>query len=325
MAYFAGVDLGATNVRAAVADGSGAVLGVARRPTPQGPDGDAITETVLDLVREACRSASVHPTTLRAAGVGSIGPLNLAAGAVEDPANLPDAIDRIPLVDPIADLIDSDRVYLHNDATAGVMGERFFSHQHPDDMVYLTVSTGIGAGVAVDGHVLSGWDGNVGEVGHLVVDPEGRQRCGCGHRGHWEAYCSGDNIPGYARSLADRWDVVDTAVPLDDPAFDAADLFSHAPADSFAARVVDRLTHWNAVGVTNLVHAYAPMVVYVGGAVALNNESLVVDPIRERVPEMVMTNVPDIQVTTLGDDVVLRGAIASALTGGTGDRSRLGR
>jgi glucokinase len=77
------------------------------------------------------------------------------------------------------------------------------------------------------------------------------------------------------------------------------------------------------MGVANVIHAYAPIVVYIGGAVALKNPDLVVEPIRERVEEMVMINVPDIQLTSLGDEVVVKGAVASAMTGGTGDRARL--
>jgi len=147
--------------------------------------------------------------------------------------------------------------------------------------------------------------------------------CGCGMDGHWEAYCSGENIPRYARLLAEDDPGVDTSLPVDDPGFSAADVFEHADDDAFAAHVVDQLAHWNAIGVTNLVHSFAPLVVFVGGAVALHNEKRVLDPIRERVDDMVMTNVPDIQLTTLGDDVVVKGALASAMTQGTGDRKHL--
>ncbi|WP_135827785.1 ROK family protein [Halorussus halobius] len=322
MAYYAGVDLGATNVRAAVADDEGDVVSVHRRDTPGGPTGIAVTEAVLECLRRACATAEVAPDRLRAVGIGSIGPLDLAAGAVENPANLPDAVDRIPLTGPVGELVDSDRVYLHNDTVAGVIGQRFYSDRNPDDMVYLTISSGIGAGVCVDGQVLSGWDGNAGEVGHMVVDPQGRRTCGCGRDGHWEAYCSGENVPEYARLLAEDVADSDTDLPLDSPAFSAVDVFEAAGDDAFADHVVDQLAHWNALGVANVAQAYAPLVVYVGGAVALNNEALVVDPIRERIDELVFNNVPDVQLTTLGDDVVLKGAIASALTGGTGDRNR---
>ncbi|WP_132057277.1 ROK family protein [Halorussus amylolyticus] len=323
MAYYAGVDLGATNVRAAVADEDGAIVSVHRADTPNGPTGIAVTEAVLDCVRSACEAAGVPPSEIRAAGIGSIGPLDLADGAIDGPANLPDTIERIPLTGPVGQLIDSDRVYLHNDTVAGVIGERFYSDRNPDDMVYLTISSGIGAGVCVDGDVLAGWDGNAGEIGHMVVDPRGRRTCGCGRDGHWEAYCSGNNIPRYAQLLAEDDPGIDTALPLDDPDFSAVDVFEYAGADDFADHVVEQVAHWNALGVTNIIQAYAPLVVYVGGAVALNNESLVVDPIRERLDELVFNNVPDVQLTTLGDDVVLKGAIASALTGGTGDRTRV--
>jgi glucokinase len=74
--------------------------------------------------------------------------------------------------------------------------------------------------------------------------------------------------------------------------------------------------------VANIVHAYAPLVIYVGGAVALNNPDRTLDPIRDRMADMVMSNVPEIRLTTLGDDVVVKGALASAMTGGTGDASR---
>ncbi|UPV98785.1 ROK family protein [Halorussus gelatinilyticus] len=322
MAYYAGVDLGATNVRAAVADDEGDVVSVHRADTPNGPTGIAVTEAVLECLREASAAADIAPSDVRAAGIGSIGPLDLAEGAVENPANLPDTIDRIPLTGPVGQLIESESVYLHNDTVAGVIGERFYSDRNPDDMAYLTISSGIGAGVCVDGQVLSGWDGNAGEVGHMVVDPQGRRTCGCGREGHWEAYCSGNNIPKYAKLLAEDAGSLDTDLPLADPDFSAVDVFEAAGDDEFADHVVEQVAHWNALGVTNIAQAYAPLVIYVGGAVALQNESLVVDPIRERVDDLVFNNVPDVQLTNLGDDVVLKGAIASAMTGGTGDRSR---
>ena len=316
MAY-AGVDLGATNVRAVVADDDGTVRGQDRRPTPD-DSGIAVTEAVLGAVRSACGTAAVDPGAVRAVGVGSIGPLDLAGGAVENPANLP-PVDRIPLVGPLENLVDGP-VYLHNDTNAGVIGERFHADRNPDDMVYLTISSGIGAGVCVDGHVLSGWDGNAGEVGHVTVDHEGAMTCGCGMDGHWEAYCSGNNIPRYARHLHAALDV-GTDLPLD--GLDAADVFDAAGRDPLADIVIERVARWNALGLAAVVHAYAPLVVYVGGAVALNNPDLVVEPVRERLGDLVMSNIPDLQLTTLGDDVVVRGALASAMTEGTGDRRRL--
>lgn len=319
MAY-AGVDLGATNVRAVVADDEGQVVGTDRRPTPSGPTGIAVTEAVLASLRGACEDAAVGPEMVHAAGVGSIGPLDLAEGSVDGPANLPPSVETIPLTGPIGELVDGP-VYLHNDTVAGVIGERFYAERSPDDMVYLTISSGIGAGVCVDGNVLTGWDGNAGEVGHITVDPAGAMTCGCGRPGHWEAYCSGNNLPRYAEHLHEVEELA-TDLPVGEPEFEAADVFAAAGEDALADRGIERLADWNAQGITTIVQAYAPLVIYVGGAVALENPELVLNPVRERLGDVVFSNVPELMLTTLGDDVVVRGALASAMTGGTGDRAR---
>jgi glucokinase len=319
MAYYLGVDLGASNVRAAVGDEEASLLTQARTATPR-TSGIDVTEAVLSVAREACADAGVDPRDVVAGAVGSIGPLDLAEGLVDGPANLPDHVGQVPLVGPLSTLVDGE-VHLHNDTVAGVIGERFFAERNPDDMVYLTISSGVGAGVAVDGRVIAGWDGNAGEVGHMVVDPAGRMVCGCGRAGHWEAYCSGENIPAYARELHDG---EPTSLPMDGD-LTAADVYGHADDDAFAARVVERVGEWNALGVANVAVAYAPLVVHVGGAVALNNPDRVLGPVRDALDDLTFVNVPEVRLATLGDDVVVKGALASAVTGGTGDRSRLAR
>jgi glucokinase len=315
MPTYLGVDLGATTIRAVVGDRAGRVAGVDRRPTPRGPTGVAITGAILDAVREACADAGVAPEDVGAAGIGAVGPLDRDAGATVDPANLP-GVDSVPLVDPLGTLLSTDRIHLHNDATAGAIGERFFGDGE-DHLVYLTLSTGVGAGAVVDGHVLVGWKGNAAEVGHVTLSPDGRP-CGCGGTGHWEAYCGGANVPDYARDLHD-----DEATRLDvgDPDLDAAAVFdADAAGDDFATRVVDRIGRWNGLGVATVVHAYAPETVAVGGGVARNNPERVLRPIREELPAHVQAaTTPEIRLTDLDGDAVVEGALASAITGGTGD------
>jgi glucokinase len=320
MSAYAGVDLGATNIRAVIADADGTLLGSADHRTPRGPTGAAVTDELLDTLREASERGGVRPQEIESIGVGSIGPLDLASGVIENPSNLPAGIGVIPLRGPIANLADLNEanVYLHNDTNAGCIGERFYADRNPDDMAYLTISSGIGAGVCVDGNVLGGWDGNAGEVGHMTVDPDGKRTCGCGKDGHWEAYCSGNNIPEYAKDLYEN-EPVETVLEVESD-LTAAAVFGAVGEDDFAERVVKRVAAWNTMGIANTVHAFAPLVIYVGGAVALNNPELTLEPIRQRLDDLVFINVPEIELTTLGDDAVVRGALASALTGGTGDR-----
>ncbi|MFB6353858.1 MAG: ROK family protein [Halobacteriales archaeon] len=313
-----GVDLGATNLRAAVAVGRDGPDGVERRPTPQGDDGEAVAASVTDALADASAMAGLDPGELTAVGVGTIGPLDRDAGAVVEPPNLA-GVERMPLRDELATFVGRDRVYVENDAVAGLVGERSARAHPPADLVYLTLSTGIGAGVAVDGHVLRGRRGNAAEVGHLVVDPAGRRTCGCGRPGHWEAYCAGAAIPGLARDLASGGSR-GTDLDLDDPALSAADVLGAAGDDPLADRVVERVRGYNAIGLANVVHAYAPDRIAVGGAVALENRSLLVDPMAGAVAEHAILDVPAIEPAVHGHDAVLRGALALARSGGIDSR-----
>jgi glucokinase len=310
MARYLGFDVGATNTRAAVAAGDGTVLGRHDRPTPDGPDGGAIAAGVREVGRAACRAAGVDPGDVERAAVATVAEIDRDRGGVVDPANFPAGVDFLPLVEALSELAADVR--LLNDATAGAIGERTYGDLPTDDLVYLTMSTGIGAGVVADGRVLEGHRGNAAEVGHLTLDPEGGLSCGCGGEGHWEAYCSGDNIPRYARALAAEG--VDTDLTLEE--LDAAAVFAAAGEDPLAERVVDRLAAWNTQGVAALVHAYDPEVVAVGGAVALENPRLVVDPIRRRLPEFLhLGPAPDVRLASVGADAGLYGAVRRAVAG----------
>jgi glucokinase len=138
--------------------------------------------------------------------------------------------------------------------------------------------------------------------------------CGCGAPGHWEAYCSGENIPRYARHLHEREGY---ATGLDLDTATAADVFA-ATDDELARTVLDRVADWNTLGVGNVVDAFAPREIVVGGSVALNNPDRVLGPVRERVGDHVSVAVPEIRTTDLGASVVVRGALASVTPGSTG-------
>lgn len=314
---YAGVDLGATNIKAVVGDDRGRVRSRTRRRTPRGPDGDAVTDAMIAALTAALDDAGVEPTDIVRCGVGSIGPLDKATGELGRSANLSEEIDSVALAGPLEEFLETE-VLVFNDANAGIIGERFYADRTPDDMVYLTISSGIGAGVAVDGRVLSGWDGNAAEVGHYTVETGGLA-CGCGVGGHWEAYCSGTNIPRHARYVH-QTEGIETDLPLD--SIDAKAVFDAAGTDPLADRTIERIQQYNAVGVADLINSYAPLVVYVGGAVARNNPERIVEPLREQVPDLVMANVPEIRLTALGDEVVVRGALAAAISAPGTERSQ---
>jgi glucokinase len=314
--HYVGVDLGATNLRAAVGDEHGTVNGSARTQTPDGTQPrKTVSDAICDVVKDACQDAGVDPTTVAAASVAAMGRLDFETGTVSVSANFSGDVGPLHLRDPLCALLDTDTVYLSSDTLAGAIGEHEHAHPDVDNLVYLTISSGIGAGVIADG-ALVGWNGNAGEVGHTTIDHDGFMTCGCGHPGHWEAYCSGENIPRFARALHHR-ENIDTELPLDaDDEFTAKEVFKRADSDPLADRVIEQVATLNTIGVANLVHSYAPQVVVIGGAVALNNPALVVDPIRERLPDAVVTDVPNVTNSRLGEKAVLQGALTVAINGG---------
>lgn len=304
-----GIDLGATNYRVAVASGVD-ILDRVQYQTPAAHTGREVTEALVDAVDEVLAGAGLDREAVAGVGVGSIGPLDTESGVVIDPPNLSPSIEGIPLAGPLGDAMGAP-VRVENDAIAALLAERAQMDDPPPNMAYVTFSTGVGAGVAVDGHVLRGWGGNAAEVGHFVLEPDDGRPCGCGRDGHWEAYAGGNNLPDYARSLRDAFEG-DTELALGEDSFAAEDVFAMAGEDVLADILIHRLGRWNAQGLATLVHAYAPELISIGGAVALENPALVIEPIRDRLPPLVTTRVPELRATPLGHDAVLEGGLELA-------------
>ena len=308
MSYYLGLDVGASNLRCALATDEYERVAQTERRTPQGPTVERFTQVIRATVTDTLAAAGVAPAAVDGAGIASIGPLDVTAGLIRGPANVDSALGDIPICETVSSVVSEEPVRLCNDAIAGAIAE-FHGGDSVENLAYLTLSSGIGAGAVVDGHVLHGADGNAAEVGHLTLDREATRTCGCGGRGHWEAYAGGENIPGYAADLAD-------AEGLDDSLLaggcTSAELFEAYGDDPLATETVERIGDWNAQGTATLVNAFAPRRVAVGGAVALNNEALVLDPIRERIGRYLMRSAPEMQLTRFGSDVVLRGALLLA-------------
>lgn len=308
---YVGVDLGATHVRAAVGDGAGSIAARTRAATPEATTGDAITGAVLDVVREACEQADIPPAAIDGAAIGTMGRLDVDAGTVSVPSNLDDDVGAISLVDPLAALLDTDAVVLRSDTQAAAVGEHVRVYPDVENLVYLTISSGIGAGVVAGGRLLSGRNNNAGEVGHQTIDCEGFMTCGCGREGHWEAYCAGENIPRFGRALYEV-EQLETSLPIESDELDAETVFGHAGSDAFTDRLIERIVELNVAGVANVVHAYDPEVLVFGGAVAVENPDRVVAPIRERLPPALVVDAPEITVTELGDSAGLVGTLVIA-------------
>ncbi|MHA1709497.1 MAG: ROK family protein [Candidatus Baldrarchaeia archaeon] len=312
-----GIDIGATWVRVAIGSEDGELLGRVVEKTSKFPGTD-IVRWLADTISALMQKVSVKK--ISGIGIGSIGPLDIRRGMILTPVNAP--LRNVNLVSPLRKKF-SVPVYLVNDATAGVIGEKMYGRgEKYENIVYVTLSTGIGGGVYVDGNLLIGKDGNAAEIGHMVIDMEGKLVCGCGKRGHWEAYCSGKNIPNFARYLISRSDeeLVKRSLLTKETGGDFSKLTAEMifrladKGDELARNIVNEVGRLNAIGFSVLVNMYDPELITIGGAVALKNpKHLVLNPIIENIGEYAINRIPRIEITTLREDVVLLGALGLAM------------
>ncbi|MCW3990494.1 MAG: ROK family protein [Candidatus Bathyarchaeota archaeon] len=306
---FLAVDIGATNIRVASGDHSGLWSRLSEGTDREnGPLG--VSAQIVRMAHE------LGMDSVESVGVGSIGPIDIASGSIVDTPNLP--FKDIPVTEPLRAEFHAP-VSLLNDCAAAVLGERHFgAGRGLENLAYVTLSTGLGGGAIVDGHLLIGKDGNAVEVGHITIDPGSPLICGCGSPGHWEAHSSGSNIPNFVRhSLldGDGGSLLYELAGGDLEALNAEILFSAAEAgDATALRVVEELGRVNAVGFANVVNAYDPELITIGGSIALNNPELILEPILENIDRHLINRMPRIMITPLGEDVVLYGALSRAMS-----------
>ena len=316
--YIIGVDLGGTWVRAALSDEKGKIMEKVQERVDVSSE-KAVSNQIVKIVRILCNRRGVDINSLEGIGIASAGPLDIKEGALINPTNLP--FDYVPLTRPINEQLDVP-TFLINDCAAAVLGESIFgAGKGLDNLVYITIGTGIGGGAIVDGHLLLGKDGNAVEIGHITIDYEGRLECGCGKRGHWEAYCSGRNIPNYVRM---RLEEVDEELKRQSLLFkkikgelsqlSPQDLFEAAKrGDKLSLQLVEEIGVLNAIGFANVINAYDPSLITVGGTVALKNEELILPPIRKYVKNYAVNRLPKIIITPLGENIGIYGGISIVL------------
>src|SRR4051794_24609397 len=293
-----GLDIGGTKIAAGVVSADGSVRGFVSAPTEaqRGPE-DGIAR-LFELGRRAVAEAGVAWEVIDSIGIGCGGPLDSKNGVLIAPLHLTGWTD-VPLVALATEALGKPAV-LDNDAVAACAGEhRYGAGRGTSNMVYLTISTGVGGGVVIDGQLHRARSGNGGELGHVTVDWHGRRCRGCGRRGCLEAYCSGTSIAERAHEAGMH-------------GAGAADVAQAAQAgDAVAARIWDETCEALASGITSIVNLFEPEIVVLGGGVVRTGEQLLA-PVRERVSEQVLGDPVPVVPAELGDAVGVVGAAAVA-------------
>jgi glucokinase len=306
------VDLGGTSIRAAhfAAVGPRPSIQV-KIPTQPTSGREAVIGRMIGAIEEV---AAESQDDLRI-GVGAPGPLDPHRGVILEAPNLPGWID-VPLQAILTEHFHCP-VALGNDANLAGLGEwRFGAGQGSHDLLYLTLSTGIGGAVIAADHLLVGFRGLATELGHMTVDPDGPM-CGCGHPGHLEALASGPAIARRALELLEAGHPSLLSEHADSPGGLTAEAIGQAAiaGDLLARRVISEAGEAIGRHLANLVHAFNPEVIVLGGGVSRIGP-LLFDPLQRALRAHVMhpSYLEDLRLepAALGDDAGLIGAMVLA-------------
>jgi glucokinase len=264
---YGAIDLGGTKVRAIVGDLDGNILGEIIRPSEAGEGPEAVIDRMIETLEAAATKAGVSLGDVRAVGVASPGALDLVHGRVQEAPQLP-GWDGVPLVEIMSKRLGIP-VLLENDANAAALGEnRFGAGRGTRFLIYLTISTGVGGGIIIEGKVYHGVSGAAGELGHMVVWFNG-PRCLCGERGCLEAIASGTGISWRAREMVEHGQAPGLAAVLREKGeLDADEVADAARAgDLDARRLFEEAGLYLGVALANYVNIFNPEMIVLGGGV----------------------------------------------------------
>jgi len=306
MGLAVGIDIGGTWIRAALGNSDAEIL--RRKSTPvDAKSKSSLLRQLEALIRFVCTD---DLSMVDGIGIGAAGRLNVGEGTI---VYSPNTSLRDVNVKALEKRLRKP-VTLLNDNVAAALAERSIGiGRGLGNLVYVGIGTGIGGGAVVDGRLLVGKEGNAHEMGHMIIDIEGRLECSCGGRGHWEAYTSGSGLPNFARLLAEKYGRNTPFLKeVRSKRIEAKDVFGAVRrGDGFAKFVVEESANVNAMAFANLVDLYDPSVISVGGGVALKNPDLVIEPIAARLHKFTFNAPPAVVATPLREDAPLLGAILS--------------
>lgn len=309
-----GIDVGGTKVALAVADDTGLILARTQRPTaPSGQPRSDVDRLVAEA-RALMAGQGDAAGGLRAVGVSVPGPVDRATGTVHSPPNLP-SWDAVPVGDWLADALGAP-VRVENDANAAALAEwRFGAGRGVQDMVLLTMSTGIGGGLILGGRLYAGAVGTAGELGHIAVEPGG-ELCACGLRGCLEAYAGGAAWARRLRAITPEGGrVFDLAGGRDGITPRQVVQAAHE-GDGFALGELERFNDYVARAIANVVMMLSPQRIVLGTIARAAGEALCLQPVRERVSRWVWAHqAPGLQIVAaeLGDELPYRAGVGVAM------------
>ena len=308
--YRIGIDLGGTNIVAGVVDDEFRIVATAKCKTRIPRPAEEIVVDMARMAKEAVQNAGLTMADIAYVGVGSPGTCNADTGIVEYSNNL--QFEKLPLRDMLGGMLDK-AVYLENDANAAALGEALAgAAKGAQSCVCITLGTGVGGGIIIDGKIYGGFNFAGAELGHTVIMVDG-ELCTCGRFGCWEAYASATALINQTRrAMVNHPDSAMWSIAEDLDKVNGRTAFDGMRAgDAVAAQVVDTYIKYIATGLINVINIFQPEVLCIGGGICKEGDTLL-KPLaahieRERYSKY-SSHQTRLCVATLGNDAGIIGA-----------------
>lgn len=302
-------DVGGTHLRAATVDDTGRIHFRLKQNTPRAETADEIVRSLVLAVRECERQTAEGsaPASIKAISVVVPGTVNVEEGIVVKAPNVP-SLDGFPLAATLTAELELPAI-LENDANAAAVGEmwRGAGRGH-STIVCVTLGTGVGGGIILNGKLWRGVDGAAAEIGHMCVDPFGGVACGCGSRGCLEVYASATAIVRMAREARPRYP--DSLLPVSENLTAETIYAAGLQGDELALEVFRRMGVYLGIGLANLINIINPEMIVIGGGV-VNGWKLFEKHMHQQVAERAFPLLAarvKIERAECGDDAGLLGA-----------------
>lgn len=312
---YIGVDIGGMSIKAGLTDENGKILSKKSVVTRATESDEIIVADIAALIKDVIAENGLTPADIDGVGLGSPGSVNDAAGVIRYSCNI--NFRQTPVVAILRDVLGIDNVKISNDANCAALGETMFgAGKGAENSVTVTLGTGVGTGIVVDGKLLTGNRSAGAEGGHVQLGLGG-PLCGCGKRGHFEAYASTSALLRQTEEAMKKHPESALNTVAKEHGFDGKTVFIAAKqGDKVAKRVLNRYIYYVGVGLVSFANVFYPEVFIIGGGISKEGDTLIL-PLQKFVSENVYGAEynPPIKVVaaTLGNDAGIIGAAALAM------------
>ena len=318
--YYIGIDLGGTNIAVGIVDENCRIVKKGSVPTLAQREPEAIIKDMADLCAKLIEEAGLTLDDIAYAGIAAPGTANCDTGTIEYANNLP--FRNFKIAEILQGFIPFKKVYVENDANAAALGEAVAgAAKGTRYAIMITLGTGLGGGIIIDHKVYSGFNHAGGELGHMVIEVDGRP-CTCGRKGCWEAYSSATALISMTKEklIANpdktstiMWDMVEGDV---EKVSGKTAFAAMKKGDKLGAEVVDTYIKYLASGITSIINLFQPEILCIGGGIC-NEGDYLIKPLVAQVNEEQYTRSAlmktELKVAALGNDAGIIGAAVLGL------------